>query len=28
MAIDFSQLKGQGLARSLYVVHHHFLKDL
>jgi len=26
MAIDLSQLEGQGLAKSLFVVHHPFLK--
>jgi len=26
MTIDLSQLEGQGLAKSLFVVHHPFLK--
>jgi len=27
MAIDFSQLKGQGLAKKSFANHHFFLKD-
>jgi len=28
MAIDFSQLKGQGLAKDLFIAHHLFKMDL
>jgi hypothetical protein len=28
MAIDLSQLEAQGLAKSLFVAHHPFLKGL
>jgi len=28
MAIDFSQLKDQGVAKAIFAIHDHFQKDL